>query len=82
MYNKVSTKVKTKGGEKMNRKIIAVLMLVLTISFLLMGALYGKTLGGNQRKYEILQSSGKLFYGLSGVTGIGFVLSLVIRKKD
>ena len=27
----------------MNRKIIAVLMLVLTISFLLMGALYGKT---------------------------------------
>ena len=106
MYNKVSTKVKTKGGEKMNRKIIAVLMLVLTIS--LMGALYGKTaetqkgievsfgtmvdgefvsnetgtLGGNQRKYEILQSSGKLFYGLSGVTGIGFVLSLVIRKKD
>ena len=43
MYNKVSTKVKTKGGEKMNRKIIAVLMLVLTISFLLMGALYGKT---------------------------------------
>ena len=92
----------------MNRKIIAVLMLVLTISFLLMGALYGKTaetqkgievsfgtmvdgefvsnetgtLGGNQRKYEILQSSGKLFYGLSGVTGIGFVLSLVIRKKD
>ena len=66
----------------MNRKIIAVLMLVLTISFLLMGALYGKTaetqkgievsfgtmvdgefvsnetgtLGGNQRKYEILQS--------------------------
>ena len=96
MYNKVSTKVKTKGGEKMNRKIIAVLMLVLTISFLLMGALYGKTaetqkgievsfgtmvdgefvsnetgtLGGNQRKYEILQSSGKLFYGLSGVTGI------------
>ena len=40
------------------------------------------TLCGNQRKYEILQSSGKLFYGLSGVTGIGFVLSLVIRKKD
>lgn len=106
MYNKVSTKVKTKGGEKMNRKIIAVLMLVLTISFLLMGALYGKTaetqkgievsfgtmvdgefvsnetgtLGGNQRKYEILQSSGKLFYGLSGVTGIGFVLSLGVKQ--
>ena len=101
MYNKVSTKVKTKGGEKMNRKIIAVLMLVLTISFLLMGALYGKTaetqkgievsfgtmvdgefVSNETGKYEILQSSGKLFYGLSGVTGIGFVLSLVIRKKD
>ena len=102
MYNKVSTKVKTKGGEKMNRKIIAVLMLVLTISFLLMGALYGKT-AETQKGIEvsfgtmvdgefvsnetgtlggILQSSGKLFYGLSGVTGIGFVLSLVIRKKD
>ena len=108
MYNKVRIKVKTKGGERMNRKIIAVLMLVLTISFFLMGTLYGKiaetqkgvevsfgtmvdgefvpnekgTLGGNQQKYETLQSSGKLFYGLSGVTGTGFVLSLVIRKKD
>ena len=91
MYNKVSTKVKTKGGEKMNRKIIAVLMLVLTISLevsfgtMVDGEFVSNetgTLGGNQRKYEILQSSGKLFYGLSGVTGIGFVLSLVIRKKD
>ena len=75
----------------MNRKIIAVLMLVLTISLevsfgtMVDGEFVSNetgTLGGNQRKYEILQSSGKLFYGLSGVTGIGFVLSLVIRKKD
>ena len=58
MYNKVSTKVKTKGGEKMNRKIIAVLMLVLTISFLLMGALYGKTAENPKRNRSQFWNNG------------------------